>query len=215
MSDTSEPARAALTVTSVPSDLALRISSRPPCSCTSALAIGRPSPVPSRQRERLASTWPNGRQRHRDLFAGHAEPGVAHAHGGAAACASARLDGHRAAGRGELDGVADGAAGATGGVAGTRRLLAFDDDIAVTGERAARLRGIRRASRPTQCRRRASDEAADVPPSPSSARASQNASPARPSPSGRANCPRTVCKPADVERSAASEAPQPRRRGSR
>ena len=47
-------------MTSVPSVFALRISSRPPCSCTSALAIGRPSPVPSRQRERLASTWPNG-----------------------------------------------------------------------------------------------------------------------------------------------------------
>ena len=46
--------------TSVPSDLALRISSLPPCSCTSALAIGRPRPVPSRQRERPASTWANG-----------------------------------------------------------------------------------------------------------------------------------------------------------
>ena len=59
MSDTSNR-EGRVTVTSVPSDLALRISRRPPCSCTSALAIGRPSPVPSRQRERLASTWAKG-----------------------------------------------------------------------------------------------------------------------------------------------------------
>ena len=105
-SDTSER-DGSTTVTSVPSDLALRISRRPPCSCTSALAIGRPSPAPSRQRERPASTWPNGVSATAISSLGHAEAGVAHAHRGAAAGAGARLDGHRAARRRELDGVGD------------------------------------------------------------------------------------------------------------
>jgi hypothetical protein len=78
-------------MTSVPSVLALRISRRPPCSCTSALAID------------LAERC----QRHRDFFAGHAQTRVAHAHRGAAARARTRLDRHRAAGRRELEGVAD------------------------------------------------------------------------------------------------------------
>ena len=46
--------------TSVPAPFFERISSTPPCSSTSALAIGSPRPAPSRQRERPPSTWPNG-----------------------------------------------------------------------------------------------------------------------------------------------------------
>src|SRR3546814_3227617 len=42
----------------LPSPSALSISSRPPCSSTSALVSGRPSPVPSYLRLSELSTWP-------------------------------------------------------------------------------------------------------------------------------------------------------------
>ena len=45
-----------LTSTDVPMPFWLLILSSPPCNLTSALAIGSPSPVPSRQRAWLAST---------------------------------------------------------------------------------------------------------------------------------------------------------------
>ena len=48
------------TSTEVPLPFSLLILSSPPCSCTSARAMGSPRPVPSRQRAWLASTWPKG-----------------------------------------------------------------------------------------------------------------------------------------------------------
>ena len=73
-----------VTATSVPSDLALRISSLPPCSCTSALAIGRPRPAPSRQREWLASTCAKGVSATAISVLRHADARIADADRGAA-----------------------------------------------------------------------------------------------------------------------------------
>src|SRR5262245_19283172 len=67
--------------TSVPSALALRISNRPPCSSTRSLAIGKPSPAPTR-----VAGIDLAEGRHSDLFCAHAKTRTANVGAGTAGC---------------------------------------------------------------------------------------------------------------------------------